>query len=886
MMLVPGLDAGSLTLALGAGLVAAVNPCGFALLPAYLSLFVLGDAPRSRTAAVGRALRATTALTLGFAGVFVGFGLAIAPVAASVQSFLPAFTVALGLLLALAGLWLLAGRGLPSLPIPRRRKAATASPVVANWPAMMGFGASYAVASLGCTIAPFLAVVVTSFRSGSPGAGVVLFAAYAAGMGLTVAVAATAVALARRGLVTSMRRAGSIVPRLGGLVLAAAGGYVAWYGAWELRVLHGGAGTDPVVSTAAGVQEWLATRTAAIGVIGLALVLTALLASHSFRAAAPQATRHHHAHPTPNPACPPHKGQPHAGSSNEDAGHFQWRCDRRERRHDRRGGQPLLPRGVFEQGVLHPHQQPHNMPLEGHGFLLHRRRRWRGQCRRRVVLPQALTTGPQGEGTRRLLAWRRGPSRARTAGQPMTAPLETPASGLVAEVVVVGMGVGGESVGGQLAAAGLDVIGIEAELVGGECPYWGCIPTKMMIRAGNLLAEARRIPGMAGHLEGLTPDWTPVADRIRAEATDNWDDKVAVDRFTGKGGRFVRGKATILGPRQVPVAGVGVIEARRALVIATGTTAAIPPIPGLAETPYWTNRDAVSVEELPASMAVIGAGAVGCEIGQTFARFGAEVTIIEAADQPLPAEEPEAGELIAGALAEDGVRLVLGAQISRVEHDDDQFLIHVEGRTEPVVAERLLVATGRRPQLTAEERQALGLTSQQGPMPVDENLRVTDGVWAVGDITGHGAFTHVATYQADLAVRDILQQPGEGADYSAVPRVTFADPEVGAVGLTEAQARERGLNVITGTAQVPSSARGWLHKAGNHGFIKLVVDTDTDLLVGATSAGPAGGEVLAALAVAVHAWVPAAVLEQMIYAYPTFHRGIQDALRNLREQQP
>ena len=276
MTLVPGLDAGSLSLALGAGLVAAVNPCGFALLPAYLSLFVLGDAPRSPAAAVSRALRATAALTLGFAGVFVAFGLAIAPVAASVQAYLPAFTVALGLLLALAGLWLLSGRPLPNLPVLRSGKAGAGSPVVASWPAMTGFGASYAVASLGCTIAPFLAVVVTSFRSGSPVAGIVLFAAYAAGMGLTVGVAATAVALSRRGLVTSMRRAGSLVPRLGGLVLAAAGGYVAWYGAWELRVVHGGAAPDPVISTAARVQEWLATRAEAVGITGLVLALAVL----------------------------------------------------------------------------------------------------------------------------------------------------------------------------------------------------------------------------------------------------------------------------------------------------------------------------------------------------------------------------------------------------------------------------------------------------------------------------------------------------------------------------------------------------------------------------------------------------------------------------------
>jgi cytochrome c-type biogenesis protein len=316
MTWVPGLDAGSLSLAVGAGLVAAVNPCGFALLPAYLSLFVLGDAPQTPAAAVGRALRATAALTLGFAAVFVTFGLAIAPVAASVQAYLPALTVVLGLILALAGLWLLSGRHLPSLPASRRRKATAGSPVVASWPAMMGFGASYAVASLGCTIAPFLAVVVTSFRSGSPAAGVVLFAAYAAGMGLMVGVAATAVALARRGLVTSMRRAGSLVPRLGGLVLAAAGSYVAWYGAWELRVLHAGAGTDPVVSAAAGVQEWLATRTEAIGLTGLVLVMAvflaiALIPRHRRRPGRPGTTQlasPDHA-PSPAPGSPPHQEQ-------------------------------------------------------------------------------------------------------------------------------------------------------------------------------------------------------------------------------------------------------------------------------------------------------------------------------------------------------------------------------------------------------------------------------------------------------------------------------------------------------------------------------------------------------------------------------------------------
>lgn len=451
-----------------------------------------------------------------------------------------------------------------------------------------------------------------------------------------------------------------------------------------------------------------------------------------------------------------------------------------------------------------------------------------------------------------------------------------------ADVIVVGLGVGGESVASQLAEAGIGVVGIEAELVGGECPYWGCIPSKMMVRAGTLLAEARRIPGMAGQVEGVVPDWAPVARRIRDEATDSWNDQVAVDRFVGKGGRFVRGRARILDTSRVEVDGVGVIEARRALVIATGTTAAVPPIPGLADTPYWTNRDAVEAADLPASLIVVGAGAIGCEIGQSYARFGVDVTIIEAADRLLPLEDSEAGDVLAGVFKNEGIRLELGAKVSSVRHADGQFTVEAEGR-ERLQAEALLVATGRRPRMDAETWHALGLTGEPGALPVDDRLHVTDGVYAVGDITGKGAFTHVATYQADIVAREILGSPEAPADYRALPRVSFTDPEIGSVGLTEQQARDRGIAVQTGIAQVPHSSRGWLHKAGNEGFIKLVADADTGLLVGATSVGPAGGEVLGALAVAVHGEVPVAVLEQMIYAYPTFHRTIQDALRNLKE---
>lgn len=452
-----------------------------------------------------------------------------------------------------------------------------------------------------------------------------------------------------------------------------------------------------------------------------------------------------------------------------------------------------------------------------------------------------------------------------------------------ADVIVVGLGVGGEAVAGTLADGGLDVIGIEAELVGGECPYWACIPSKMMVRAADLLAEARRVPGIAGDVTGVKPDWTPVAKRIREEATTGWDDTIAVERFTDKGGHFVRGRARILGPNQVEVSGVGVLEARRGLVIATGTTASIPPIPGLAATPYWTNREAVSAESLPRSLAVIGAGVVGCEIGQVYARFGVDVTIIEAADRPMPAEDADAGDVLAECLRADGIDLRLDAVVEKVSYDDE-FAIHIEGG-EPVKADRLLVATGRRPTIDAEAWAALGLAGDPGMLQIDERLQVTDGVWAVGDVTGEGAFTHVATYQADLVARQLLGEDAPSADYRALPRVAFTDPEVGGVGLTEAQARDAGIDVAVGRADVSSTARGWLHKAGNHGLIKLVVDARNDLLVGGVSVGPTGGEVLSALAVAVHGRVPVSALEQMIYAYPTFHRGIQDAIRDLRARQ-
>jgi pyruvate/2-oxoglutarate dehydrogenase complex dihydrolipoamide dehydrogenase (E3) component len=273
---------------------------------------------------------------------------------------------------------------------------------------------------------------------------------------------------------------------------------------------------------------------------------------------------------------------------------------------------------------------------------------------------------------------------------------------------------------------------------------------------------------------------------------------------------------------------------------------------------------------------VLGGGAIGLELAQMFARFGVKVTVVEALDRLLAVEEPEASKLAAATLGTDGIQLHIGRKATRV----DDRTVHLDDGTQ-LTADRLLVATGRHADLASLGLQAVGLDTDRKLIDVDEYMRAGERLWAVGDVTGRGAFTHIAMYQAGIAVRNILGEDGPPADYRALPRVTFTDPEIGAVGITEQQAREQGLRISTGFTQLASSTRGWIHKVSEDEFIKLVVDTDREVLVGATSAGPMGGEVLAALAVAIHAEVPVSTLRSMIYAYPTFHRAIEAALHDL-----
>lgn len=446
------------------------------------------------------------------------------------------------------------------------------------------------------------------------------------------------------------------------------------------------------------------------------------------------------------------------------------------------------------------------------------------------------------------------------------------------DVVVVGLGPGGEKAAAELAEAGLVVVAVDENLAGGECRFYGCTPTKMMVRAADLLAEARRVPGVAGE-SLVSPSWTPVAHRITTEATHGWDDQDTVSSLESSGVSFVRGRGRLAGPRTVEVGGDTYV-ASRGVILATGTSPGAPDIPGLAQTPYWTNRDAVQVTDLPKSLIVVGGGPVGVELCQVFARFGVSVTLLEVADRILAPEEPESSQVLSEVFEAEGIRVLVGVEISAVAYNAGCFSVTLPD--EVLDAETLLVTAGRRTNLDDLGLETVGLDPTSNVIETDAQLRAGEGLWAVGDITGKGLFTHVAVYQAQIVTKTILDEASApAADYRAVPRVTYTDPEVASVGLTEQQAREQGLRVRVGLADMPGSSRGWLHGRGSNGLVKVVEDASRGVLVGASAVGPCGGELLAHLTLAVHARIPTGTLASMVYAFPTFHEVIRNALDDL-----
>jgi pyruvate/2-oxoglutarate dehydrogenase complex dihydrolipoamide dehydrogenase (E3) component len=454
------------------------------------------------------------------------------------------------------------------------------------------------------------------------------------------------------------------------------------------------------------------------------------------------------------------------------------------------------------------------------------------------------------------------------------------------DVVCLGGGVAAEAIAAGLRDSGLTLAVIERALVGGECPYWGCVPSKTLLRSGETLSEAGRARALAASRVDWTVDFPKVATRVRWMARD-LDDSRPAAAIEAAGARLFRGDGTLTDLRTATV-GSEQLVARRAVVIATGSTAVIPAIPGLDAAEFWTNRQAAVPSELPASLAVLGAGAIGVELGQAFARLGSRVTLIEAGPTFLGLEEPEAGAALRPHLEADGVTLTLGDPCVAVEtqatdpsRPRSSVALHLRSGA-VIAADRLLVATGRR--ANAEAWRAAGLAqTERGWLKVDpETLEARPGVYGAGDVTGLGGFTHLAHYHGQVIARR-LRGLDARADHTAVPRVTFTDPEVASVGLSEAAARARGIDVIVSNTDPADTARGYIHDF-HGGALKLVADRARGVLVGATLVTPRAGEIVGELVLAIKLGTPLATLADVIHPFPAFNRVLGASLGELAEK--
>lgn len=443
----------------------------------------------------------------------------------------------------------------------------------------------------------------------------------------------------------------------------------------------------------------------------------------------------------------------------------------------------------------------------------------------------------------------------------------------VADIIVLGVGTCGEDLSLQLLTAGVDVIGIEANLVGGECPYWACLPSKTMLRAAKTLQEARRVNEKSGEAD-VHPNWDPVAERVRW-ITGSWDDSTAIKRYQSYGGHMVKGRGKLIGPRTVAV-GDQTFTAKQGIVIATGSKPFIPPIKGIEKVDYWTTHDLIAMENPPESLIVIGGGASGCELGQVVSRFGTDVTIVEAKSHLLPREEPEAGDVLQEAFEAEGIDVRTGARAEEVAEEDGLIKVTLDDGTQ-LEAERVLIAAGREIDLSDLGLETIGLDPDAKSIPVDERMRVMDGIWAMGDVTGKSLLTHVAVYQDKIIAADILGKEHPPARYDAVPRGTFTDPEVASVGLTESKATHNGDDVEIVIKQMPYTFRGVIDGV-ERGVIKLVVDREEATLVGGSIVGPNATDMLGILNLAVHAKIPLKELRTMMYAFPAFYGAIGEAI--------
>lgn len=442
------------------------------------------------------------------------------------------------------------------------------------------------------------------------------------------------------------------------------------------------------------------------------------------------------------------------------------------------------------------------------------------------------------------------------------------------DVVVLGGGSAGEVVATSL--PGMRVAVVEKGLVGGECPFLACMPSKAMLRSAHLRSELRRVAEL-GARSGSPPPDDPVsafaaAVGRRDHIAEFRDDSAHAAELTHAGVVLYRGRGRVEAPGRVLVRlnDGGEEQLRYAdLVIATGSRPVAPPIPGLEGVPTWYSHQALSADELPERLVVLGGGAVGCELSQVYAAFGVAVTLVEAAPGLLPGEAPELGAVLRAALEDQGVEVVTGGQVAAAAVTGSEVELRLGGGGS-LKGSRVLVATGRRPELAGLGLEAVGVDPHRRRLEVDSACRLKgqQHIWAAGDVTGVAPFTHTANYQGRIVARNLMGEP-VAADYRAIPRVVYTEPRVAAVGTTAEAAREAGLEVAVAGIEVAETARA-LTEGSKRGQLGLVADAGRRVLIGAFAVGPGADEWIGEAVLAIRAQVPLSVLAEVVHPFPTF----------------